>query len=114
MKNVGLQPAGLQAPCLPSFWTKGRAWSQGQRLSGLMNEEAYASEAKSWSNTPWCLADSRQDLAGVSLPGAERDYQLWGHIHQADSSVTRETRRGDPLDNNKGPGASMYEGQSYE
>ena len=34
-------------------------------------------------------------LAGASLPGAEGDYQLWGHLHQLDSSVTRETRSGD-------------------
>ena len=44
---------------------------------------------------PMVSGRQQAGLAGASLPGAGGDYQLWGHLHQLDSSVTRETRSGD-------------------
>ena len=43
-------------------------------ISGLMDEETYISEARSWSDTPVCMTAGRQDKAAVFSGGREREF----------------------------------------
>lgn len=46
-----------------------RAWRHPQRHPWLMARGAYMPEARSWSYTPLCAAESKQDVAAVFTPG---------------------------------------------
>ena len=58
---AGLHPTGLQGLYLPSFKT-GVSYRD---ISDLMGGGAYVSEAMSWSNTPLCAAEGKQDMAAI-------------------------------------------------
>lgn len=40
-------------------------------MHGLVDEGAYVSEARSWSDTPLCVVDGRQDMVAVFVPEGE-------------------------------------------
>ena len=71
-EGVGLHPTVLQGLCLPSFKTK----DSNRDINGLMDEGAYTSEARSWSDTPPYVVDGRQDMVAVFASRGRGDYQL--------------------------------------
>ena len=73
---------------MPSLWTEGKVWKEPQRhqwLSGPVQNKG------SWSNTPQCAADGRQDMVAILTPrGRSRLPFIGGNWRQIDS-VSRET-----------------------
>ena len=58
-RELSFGPAGGKKQKLTSFFQPPR------NINGLMDEGADMSEARSWSDTPLCLADCGQDVAEV-------------------------------------------------
>ena len=56
-----------------------RATEEKTNISGLMDGGAYMFEARSWSNTPQCTAEGRQDMATV-LAGVRARLPVTGGI----------------------------------
>ena len=69
--DVGLHAAGLQALYLPSLKNKERACDRD--IDGLMVGASYMCKARSWSNTPMCVANGGQAIAAVFATG-------WGGV----------------------------------
>ena len=72
MKTVLLLGCTLQVykPCAcPASRLKKELRDSDRDINGLMDAGAYMSEARSWSDTPLCAADSGQDMAAVFVPG---------------------------------------------
>ena len=97
-KPRGNPPLGcaLQA-CNACTWpTLNKSPESVRDISGLMEGGAYLSEARSWSNTPVCAAEGKQDMAAVfSLRG---DCRLWGELISGEFiSYQGNQQRGTPL-----------------
>ena len=63
---MGCTPKAYKACACPTSRSKKGPRVGNRDINGLMDGGAYTSEAKSWSNTPSCAADSRQDMMAVS------------------------------------------------
>ena len=50
---------------MPSFKTKKEPKVSNRDITGLMDGRTYMFEARSWSDTPLCVVDGRQDLVAV-------------------------------------------------
>ena len=56
---------------MPRFKTEERAWSQQKKkkdISGLKDRGTYTSETRFWSDTPPCVSQCRQNMAGSLHP----------------------------------------------
>ena len=60
-------------PC-PASRVKKEPRISNRDISGLMDGETYISEARSWSDTPVCMAAGRQDKAAVFIGGRGREF----------------------------------------
>ena len=66
---LGCTPQAYKAcTCWALRWKKEPRVSDGD-ISGLIGGGAYTSKARSWSDTPLCVADSRQDMVAIFAPG---------------------------------------------
>ena len=78
---VGLYPAGLQALYLPILQTEERPRVSDRNVEGLTDcGGAYMSEARSWSDTPACVADSGQVMAAAFAPRGRGRVPVIGRI----------------------------------
>ena len=50
---------------MPGFKTKKEPKVSNRDISGLMDGRSYMFEARSWSDTPLCVVDGRQDLVAA-------------------------------------------------
>ena len=105
-------------PVLTQLQAEERGWIQLQRHQRLMGGGAYVSAARSWSNTPLCAAEDKQDTAAVF--SLSRDCGLWEELTSGGLiSYQGNHQRGIPLPAplmrtiiSWGLGASAQEGQS--
>ena len=56
-------------PASPISRLKKKSRVSNRDVSGLMDAGSYMCEARSWSDTPPCVVDSRRDVATVSATG---------------------------------------------
>ena len=93
------KPKCWAVPCRPTSPGDGRKERvvSNRIIHSLMDGEAHASAARSWTSTPPCAADSRQDRTwwqsshGQVDTASYRGNDNWWH--QVGSLVTRETSR---------------------
>ena len=68
-------------PCTcPTSRPKSKSRVSNRDFNSLMNGGTYMSEARSWSSTPPCVADSRQDMAAVFTPSRRGRLPVIGEI----------------------------------
>ena len=64
----GCPPQAYKTCACPAARLKKEPGVSNRDISGLMDGGAYMSEARSWSDTPPCAADGRQDTVSVFSP----------------------------------------------
>ena len=62
----------------PASKTEETAPVNNRDISGLINQGAYTFEVRSWSNTPPCAADNRQNMVAALTPRAGIEAR-WAH-----------------------------------
>ena len=81
-------------PVQPHNWRKSSESGSIRDINGLTVGGSYMSKTRSWSNTPPCAADGRQDMVMVFAMGVGDRGVYRRNWHPVCSSVTKETSRG--------------------
>ena len=77
---LGCTPQAYKPCTCPASRLKKKPRVSNRDINSLMDWGAYTSEARSWSDTPLCVAEGRQDLAAVLAPQGEGRLPFIGGI----------------------------------
>ena len=92
---MGCTPQAYKVCACPALKLKKEPRVSNRDINGVMDGGPYTAEARSWSDTPPCAADSRQDMVAVfTAGGGWGGLPVIGELRQVGSLVTRETSRG--------------------
>lgn len=90
---LGCTPQAYEACARPA--SRRKSPEPVRDINGLMDGGAYTSEARTWSDSLLCAANSGQNTGhGDSLRSLRGQGEVSSHWRQVSSSVTRETCRG--------------------